>query len=660
MPVATVRSIALTGAVGHLVDVQVDVSQGMVATALVGRPDASVSEGRDRCRSAVANAGFTWPATRRVTVLLSPSDIPKRGSHFDLAMAVGVLAASGQVPDESLDRTVMVGELTLDGRLRPVPGVLPMTLAASARGIERIFVPEPQAREAALVPGMSVFGFRSLAQVAAELRGTEVPDAPPVVALTSGALLTWRGEDRLSDLDLVDMVGMADAKFALEVAAAGGHHLLLDGPPGSGKTSLAERLPGILPDLTVEEALELTAVHSLAGVLDAGDGLLSRPPFLAPHHTSSRTSLLGGGTGKVRPGELSRAHCGVLLLDEFPLFASDILDALRQPLEAGEVTIARGEETATYPARGDVRAGLQPVSVRRLHRDPDLRRMHVPGGAAARIPPKAYRPGYRPDRHRPPGPTGARARGKGPLAAARVVLGRPGPGDRGAAFRQQQRYAGASVAAQRPTSRAGAPRGVAPDRAGGGAARRPRCTPAGSPAAVPPGCTGWPGRWPISAGCHSRGRRAGRGAAPAVRRAAGAGRARATARVVNAPSRVPPRAARPTEGERLARLALGRLGEPGDPRLASLVAELGAERVHRHLSEERDLGGMLTDVACQVAWSSTRRETWTGPSASASGSWCPATRSGRRALRTSTTSARSRTGAAVPWGSGCAGRLRLR
>ena len=171
MPVATVRSIALTGAVGHLVDVQVDVSQGMVATALVGRPDASVSEGRDRCRSAVANAGFTWPATRRVTVLLSPSDIPKRGSHFDLAMAVGVLAASGQVPDESLDRTVMVGELTLDGRLRPVPGVLPMTLAASARGIERIFVPEPQAREAALVPGMSVFGFRSLAQVAAELQG---------------------------------------------------------------------------------------------------------------------------------------------------------------------------------------------------------------------------------------------------------------------------------------------------------------------------------------------------------------------------------------------------------------------------------------------------------------------------------------------------------
>ncbi|RYP84591.1 ATP-binding protein [Nocardioides guangzhouensis] len=352
MPVATARTITLIGAAGHLIDVQVDVAQGMVATALVGRPDASVTEARDRCRNAVSNAGYEWPATRRVTVLLSPSDLPKRGPHFDLAIAIGVLAASGQVPGDALERTVMIGELTLDGRLRPVPGLLPMTLAASARGIDRVFVPESQVREAAMVPGMSVFGVRSLAQVAAELRGVEVPEAPPVPPLSSGSLLSWRGEDRLSDLDLADLVGLADAKYAAEVAAAGGHHLLLTGPPGSGKTSLAERLPGILPDLTVEESLELTAIHSLAGVLDTSDGLISRPPFFAPHHTSSRTSLLGGGTGKVRPGELSRAHCGVLLLDEFPLFASDILEALRQPLEAGEVTIARGEETATYPARG--------------------------------------------------------------------------------------------------------------------------------------------------------------------------------------------------------------------------------------------------------------------------------------------------------------------
>ena len=352
MPVATARTITLLGASGHLIDVQVDVAQGMVATALVGRPDASVNEARDRCRNAITNAGFEWPATRRVTVLLSPADIPKRGPHFDLAIAVGVLAASGQVPSDALERTVLIGELTLDGRLRPVPGVLPMTMAAAARGIERVVVPEPQVREAALVPGMAVFGMRSLGQVAAELRGVEVPDAPPVAPVSGGTLLSWRGDDRLADVDMSDLVGMADAKYAVEVAAAGGHHLLLDGPPGSGKTSLAERLPGILPDLTVEESLELTAIHSLAGVLDVTEGLMTRPPFFAPHHTSSRTSLLGGGTGKVRPGELSRAHCGVLLLDEFPLFASDILEALRQPLEAGEVTIARGEETATYPAQG--------------------------------------------------------------------------------------------------------------------------------------------------------------------------------------------------------------------------------------------------------------------------------------------------------------------
>jgi magnesium chelatase family protein len=172
------------------------------------------------------------------------------------------------------------------------------------------------------------------------------------VASTSGSVLSWRGEDRLADVDLADLIGMSDARFALEVAAAGGHHLLMSGPKGAGKTSLAERLPGILPDLTVEEALELTSVHSLAGTLQPGAGLPTRPPFSAPHHNASKVSLLGGGTGQVQPGEVSRAHCGVLLLDEFPLFNRDIVEALRQPLESGEVTIARGEETATYPARG--------------------------------------------------------------------------------------------------------------------------------------------------------------------------------------------------------------------------------------------------------------------------------------------------------------------
>jgi magnesium chelatase family protein len=352
MPVATARTITLQGALGHLIDVEVDVSQGIVATSLVGRPDAAISEARDRCRTAITNSGLDWPSTRRLTILLSPADLPKRGPHFDLSIAIGVLAASGQVPKDSLDKTVLIGELTLEGRLRCVPAVLPMVMAAAQRGIERVFVPEPQAREAALVPGMAVFGVRSLAQVVAELQGVEVPDAPPVAAATSGSVLSWRGEDRLADVDLADLIGMADARFALEVAAAGGHHLLLSGPKGAGKTSLAERLPGILPDLTVEEALELTAVHSLAGTLQTGSGLPTRPPFSAPHHNASKVSLLGGGTGRVQPGEVSRAHCGVLLLDEFPLFNVDIVEALRQPLESGEVTIARGEETATYPARG--------------------------------------------------------------------------------------------------------------------------------------------------------------------------------------------------------------------------------------------------------------------------------------------------------------------
>src|SRR5690606_32735196 len=190
-----------------------------------------------------------------------------------------------------------------------------------------------------------------LTQVVAVLRGDELPEAPPVEASVQASFLRWRGEDRLDDLDLADVLGMSDARFALEVAAAGGHHLMITGPKGAGKTTLAERLPGLLPDLTVEESLELTALHSLAGVLDPSAPRVVRPPFFAPHHSSSRASLLGGGTGKVRPGELSRAHLGVLFLDEFPLFSSDIVEALRQPLVSGEVTIARGEEFPTFHAR---------------------------------------------------------------------------------------------------------------------------------------------------------------------------------------------------------------------------------------------------------------------------------------------------------------------
>jgi magnesium chelatase family protein len=360
MPFATARTVSLSGATGHLVDVQVDLAQGLVATALVGRPDLSITEARDRCRAAVTNSGFDWPTSRRVTILLSPADLPKRGSHFDLAIAVSLLAAAGEVPTSSLEGLVFVGELTLDGRLRAVPGVLPMTMAAAARGMTCMVVPEPQADEAALIDGMAVIGARSLAQVVAHLRGAEIPAAAEVEPMASAPLLSWRGDQRVADLDMADVLGMADARFALEVTAAGGHHLMLSGPKGAGKTTLAERLPGLLPDLSVEESLELCAVYSLAGGLPPGRTLITRPPFRAPHHSASRASLLGGGTGHVRPGEVSRAHTGALFLDEFPLFAADIIEALRQPLESGEITIARGEEAATFPARAMVVLACNP------------------------------------------------------------------------------------------------------------------------------------------------------------------------------------------------------------------------------------------------------------------------------------------------------------
>jgi len=350
--VATTHTVSLQGAIGHVVDVQVDLSDGLVGTSLVGRPDTSITEARDRCRAAVKNSLYTWPNTRRTTILLSPADLPKRGPHFDLAIAVAVLAAADkEFPHGSLKNTVMIGELTLDGRIRCVPGVLPMTMAAAARGFETVYVPEPQMGEAAMVPGMSVFGIRSLAQVVSLLKGVEVPEAPEVEALSGAPLLSWRGEERLEDLDMADVLGMADTRYAVEVAVAGGHHLMLTGPKGSGKTTLAERLPGLLPDLSDDESLELTAVYSLCGALPDGASRLTRPPFRAPHHSASRTGILGGGSGRVRPGEVSKAHLGVLFLDEFPLFPTDVVEALREPLEAGEISISRGEEDATYPAR---------------------------------------------------------------------------------------------------------------------------------------------------------------------------------------------------------------------------------------------------------------------------------------------------------------------
>lgn len=374
MPVATARTVSLHGAVGHLIDVQTDVSPGQVGLTLVGRPDASLSEARDRCRMAVVNSRLPWPATKRITVLLSPADLPKRGTHFDLAIATAILGASGTVPPECLDGTVFIGELTLDGGLRSVPGVLPMVLAAADRGLRRVFVPEPQAGEAAMVPGTTVLGVRSLAQVVACLTGEEPPEAEPVAPMSGTRLLSWRTERRLDEVDLADLHGLADVKYAVEVAAAGAHHLLLSGPKGAGKTSIAERIPTILPPLTAEESLELTAIHSLAGALEPGDGRLTRAPFSAPHHDASKASLIGGGSGQVRPGEISRAHAGVLFLDEFPLFRADVIEALREPLESGDVTIARSDESVRLPAGGMVVLASNPCPCGKYHHSPALDR----------------------------------------------------------------------------------------------------------------------------------------------------------------------------------------------------------------------------------------------------------------------------------------------
>ncbi|QBX54164.1 ATP-binding protein [Nocardioides seonyuensis] len=365
MAFATAHTMALRGAEGHLIDVQVDVSPGLVGTTLVGRADKSLSEARDRVRMAINNNCGSWPATKRVTILLAPADLPKSGTHLDLAIALAVKAADtdpkGAVPfgPDLLAGSLFIGELSVSGGLRPVQGVLPMVMAAASHGITRVFVPEPQAHEAALVPGVTVFGMRSLAQVVAQLQGEEVPDAPPVASPSASRLASWRGEDRMSELDFVDLDGLAEVRYAVEVAAAGGHPVMLMGPRGSGKTSVAERIPSILPDLTVEQSLEVSALHSVAGTLQ-GRGLVRRPPWFAPHHGASGASVLGGGSGRVRPGQVSLAHHGVLFLDEFAHFRADVVEALRQPLESGEVTIARGEESATYPARSLVVLAANP------------------------------------------------------------------------------------------------------------------------------------------------------------------------------------------------------------------------------------------------------------------------------------------------------------
>lgn len=341
MALGRARAVALVGVTGHLVEVEADVASGLPAFSLVGLPDTSLAEARDRVRAAAANTGCPLPP-RRITVNLSPAGLPKTGTGFDLAVAVALLAAAEAVPQPPVAGCVHLGELGLDGRVRRVRGVLPAVAAAVAAGCPRVVVPREAAVEAMLVPGAEVVPVRSLAEVVALHRGELLPDPPGPVPDRA---------DPAEGPDLSDVVGQPEGRFALEVAAAGGHHLLLLGPPGAGKTLLAARLPGLLPDLPDDQALEVTAVHSVAGTLDPGAGLLRRPPIESPHHTATVAAMVGGGAGLPRPGAASRAHRGVLLLDEAAEFQPAVLDSLRQPLESGELVIHRALGAARFPAR---------------------------------------------------------------------------------------------------------------------------------------------------------------------------------------------------------------------------------------------------------------------------------------------------------------------